>query len=793
MIQTALDHVEKLQSTIDNINTIEPLLYSNLQLAEQLKTVMASLNEAHERLKKPNLRIGLIGTTSAGKSTLVNALIGRQVAPMDSDEMSAGILHFVHEERSRLVVNRAENACWDEMDQYDLDDSEIYEHLGERVFKPYHAESKKRTVPIPQIRVEGPLLPMKWPDLFSLPRNGGIEIFDLPGLNSVNDSKNLSIIQEQLKACFSLVLLDYSHTDHKSRETLLNEIKHVVDTLGGTTDSILFAVNRVDRRNAHDEPLNQRLERLAEEIQQKLDIPSLPDLLPVTALPLFYGQVAWGTTAPIEGNQPTTTAKKQLGYFENFQSDCSKVIPKANTDFNYKLWFSERDGGTNLPEEDLRCWVRWTWEWSNGEKLLQKLGERIEERFAEVILAPILMRPVAEVGRLQAMLKEYCDTQRLESTNVLMEKKTMLNNTFNDVKEKVKIKGNDFLDKMVTMSERLSGDFDSVSQAVTDLGYKTGNSNLRKIIRETRKSLLREILQSIQRYYEEELLQEQLDELLSCLPVETKKQLCRSAEKYRASGMSGKNVKKGIHLQCKAVDDDSIKEMKGVEGLALCLYRSMKEALSVRASYLIQAKGPEIERMLASMLEEEMVALKKMFNDKIPDLSDTLTAILMEKHANMVDVRLPAEVFVWNDEPKTGQYKKPEKVGTKTVSYETGSCFKESKSRSEDVVKEIEYKTLDLPGIQEMTEQWTLGINKAESELWKFFGEWIQKSIIQQTELTLDAVDETCLFLISLLDERLKQSEGEHEKRLGKIDMLLTNVQSLGDTNGDLRCLQTRH
>ena len=37
-------------------------------------------------------RIATIGTTSSGKSTIVNALIGRRIAPIEAGEMSGGVL-----------------------------------------------------------------------------------------------------------------------------------------------------------------------------------------------------------------------------------------------------------------------------------------------------------------------------------------------------------------------------------------------------------------------------------------------------------------------------------------------------------------------------------------------------------------------------------------------------------------------------------------------------------------------------------------------------------------------------
>jgi ribosome biogenesis GTPase A len=48
--------------------------------------------ESVVRLNNPNFTIATIGTTSSGKSTIVNALIGRKIAPIEAGEMSGGVL-----------------------------------------------------------------------------------------------------------------------------------------------------------------------------------------------------------------------------------------------------------------------------------------------------------------------------------------------------------------------------------------------------------------------------------------------------------------------------------------------------------------------------------------------------------------------------------------------------------------------------------------------------------------------------------------------------------------------------
>lgn len=205
----ARNSIESIQQLLARLYTIAPSLRDNPELEGSVLRNHVLLEEAAAKLQHPALRIAMIGTTSSGKSTLVNGLIGRQIAPMDAAELSAGVLHLVHAERKRLHIKepQAENGqpladLWRAVDEYDLADQDMYDRIRNQVFKVYHERKETRTLPVPEVRVEGPLLPACSQQLLALPEGVGVEIFDLPGLNSTHDQHNLKVIQSYLKACF---------------------------------------------------------------------------------------------------------------------------------------------------------------------------------------------------------------------------------------------------------------------------------------------------------------------------------------------------------------------------------------------------------------------------------------------------------------------------------------------------------------------------------------------------------------------------------------------------------------
>jgi len=103
-LQTARQSLFALGNVISEILNEYQDVIGNPQILEKLQAFRVTYEEAVARLENPSFRITTIGTTSSGKSTIVNALIGRRIAPIEAQEMSAGILRIKHNERSKLVI-----------------------------------------------------------------------------------------------------------------------------------------------------------------------------------------------------------------------------------------------------------------------------------------------------------------------------------------------------------------------------------------------------------------------------------------------------------------------------------------------------------------------------------------------------------------------------------------------------------------------------------------------------------------------------------------------------------------
>ncbi|WNN89479.1 dynamin family protein [Gloeocapsopsis dulcis] len=309
-IESKLNHtcnlLNQLGNAVSSLVNLSPDIFGDPSIESCLEEFVNVYQEAVQRLENPSFRIATIGTTFSGKSTIVNALIGRRIAPIEAGEMSGGVLTLKHSLEHRLAIAQAASSAWDTGEWTGLNDEDLY-HRVCTVMHSYHDARKKREYVAPQVAAYIPLLPACDPFLLGLPEGIGVELIDLPKLKSVQDRTNLVTIQKQVNKAFSLVSLGYMQVDDDHRKRLLEELKKVVQYLQGRTDSMIFILNRVDQRGADDLPLSLRIDKLKAEIKEVLSLQELPDVLPFNARFLYYAQCAWGAGAL---NKPSTVTQQ---------------------------------------------------------------------------------------------------------------------------------------------------------------------------------------------------------------------------------------------------------------------------------------------------------------------------------------------------------------------------------------------------------------------------------------------------------------------------------------------------
>lgn len=227
------------------------------ELAVITDSLHLALTDLLEKLRNPVLTLATTGTTSGGKSTIVNFLCGAKILPVDIHEITAGVTTIEYNEEKSLIIHETDDAPWECGRWQNLSDDEIYSLL-KKVMEKY-LEKRKENFHLhpPEITVYYPIRMIKesW---LNFPPGIKIKIIDLPGLSSINDSKNSEIIQSFCKEALSIVTYNAAEVDRHKVDTLLRQVVSQVKDLGGSPARMLFVLNRIDMLDGDDNPIEKK-------------------------------------------------------------------------------------------------------------------------------------------------------------------------------------------------------------------------------------------------------------------------------------------------------------------------------------------------------------------------------------------------------------------------------------------------------------------------------------------------------------------------------------------------------
>lgn len=211
------------------------------ELSRQLEQ---ALEQVVYELRNPTLTLATTGTTSSGKSTLVNLLCGAEIVPVAVSEMSAGAVTIEYSEEKSLVIHETPGAVWECGEWRDINEEEIYQRLYQAMISYIDNREKNLNLACPQSVITYPFRLLKDAKL-DLPQGTTVRIMDLPGLSYVGDEGNASIIR-QCREALCIVTYNSAETDPKRVNNLLQEVVQQVKELGGSPARMLFVLNRID-------------------------------------------------------------------------------------------------------------------------------------------------------------------------------------------------------------------------------------------------------------------------------------------------------------------------------------------------------------------------------------------------------------------------------------------------------------------------------------------------------------------------------------------------------------------
>jgi GTPase Era involved in 16S rRNA processing len=209
----------------------------------------AALDRLHSDLKSPTLILATTGTTSSGKSTIVNLLCGAELMPVMTQEMSAGVVYIHHspDNKNHLKVHDTEGALWDCGEWHDLPDADILDKLT-KLMDEFNKNKGINQPATPHIELTYPLACFNNSELLALsnlPKSTQFKLMDLPGLRNAQDSTNAEVI-ENCKDALCLVAYNMEETDETRRLELMEQVLGQVKNMGGSPARMLFVLNRID-------------------------------------------------------------------------------------------------------------------------------------------------------------------------------------------------------------------------------------------------------------------------------------------------------------------------------------------------------------------------------------------------------------------------------------------------------------------------------------------------------------------------------------------------------------------
>jgi hypothetical protein len=781
--------LQELGNSVSNLVNSSPDVFADPGIQSSLQDFLTVYQEAVQRLKNPSFRIATLGTTSSGKSTIVNALIGRKIAPIEAGEMSGGVLTIQHSQEQKLIIEKTEDAVWDTGESTGSDE-DLYQRISS-VMRSYNDERKNREYVAPQITAHVPLLPACDASLLGLPNGIGVELIDLPGLKSVQDRTNLATIQKQVNKAFSLVALDYMQVDDKHRKCLLEELKKVVEYLQGRTDSMIFILNRVDQRGADDLPLSVRIDKLREEIKEVLSLRELPDVLPFNARLLYYAQCAWGSGS---FNQPSLINQElRLKLLKAMLQDCAVVI-KLNTKENryLKNWFRDIDDQVEdneaIDDETMREILRYSLEWSGGRELWDCFRVRVQESFAELVILPALLEVFDNYDALEKLLEVVIQARKINNQEQVEQERDQIAKIRQNLQKNIKKIGKEFKSEIEELIEKLKKNDPTTNDKLVqeaDKKVRKGFERIFDAVAEVEGDLTKVLIVPVRDAFNNNQgafeLRDKLGEVISpALADDISKAYDNVSRRLSKFSSESEYLVKRV----RADDDKGEKEIEHDQHYFLLLYHTMREAISARAEFLLQGKAQQFEQALESLVDEQVKRLKVCLSDeKFSSINLEKAAIsnLRKKLAQNLPT-LPDKFFKLSEPIKQNRSKQKEVVDTEkgyetrtktvyenyTESYQDGSCFSSTKTRTKtrpvtreyqeavtrNIYEDIEYVELFLPSPYLIAKQWLSGIEKGKGSLWDILLDWILQRLDDVSSNFEESVDE-----IANLAERTLQKQ----------------------------------
>lgn len=707
------------------------------ELAAQTEKINKARWQLQYYLENPVITIATTGTTSSGKSTVVNFLVGQEIMPTAVSETSAGLVTITHNPQTSILrIRETDGAEW-ETGEWEGHTADQIQSRLRKVMNDYLEMRERDEEPAsPEFEIEFPTKIGANDSNLDLPEGFQLKLMDLPGLKYIGDESNARVI-EKCREALCLVTYNSEETDPHRQKALLTQVVNQVKSLGGNPARMLFVFNRIDafRKNEdYPDSENKFVTRTRQRIRNSL----------LSELPEYRASI--DNLAPIRFSSEPAFLADQLVHAENNRTRYARKIAEY---YSALIPMSLRRELPMVPEgwdeNDYRRVSKAIHDAAFVDDFDTQLHEHVADNLPQLVLpqaiAPLLneLRVAASVGHqiVSAQVnrsdqaykreKERLNTTKKELQSLLTNKTRWLKTKFNDLQAIFDFDGQEQQPRHVR-SDELVKHADKILFSLTgdDSPYEQLSADDVQALSQWLKTIrrrLRNFLDEIDDHFNQEETKLQ-GELIDTLPRAERSELRSAYDTLIDAGF--------LKNEGDTIEAENRLEKRALKNLNSALNRFAEAMTAAMDAYASQVGGNESDRIFR--------ALETIFENYVDDIWES---IANHEHARKIGLgdrpaqqlkRIDADFQIEFEfeagfpvrekqrRVKTGT--KSEKVGEKRLWY-TLYLMKKDIYAEKPVYEQRNYDSASIPSKEDLVGNWLEQVRHEEPKLYAQFGEWI--------------------------------------------------------------------
>ena len=293
------------KKTTFNLLDIIKLLQQLSQLLN-LNHLIFIMENAEKRLQDNKFSIAVVGEFNRGKSTLINALCGKEILPSDILPCSATLNRISYGDKPSATINFRDGS-----------QTEIEFHKLANFVTKKNKESEAVAATVKEAIVYYPI---------SYFKNNNIEIIDTPGLSDDDNmtAVTLSVLQQcELAILIISAQIPFSITEGK---ILANQL------LENGVGQVLFVVNEIDRFH-RSEDIERVINQIKHRIEETINEWAQDQINPELALKKIGRPRVWGLSAlqALKAKQTHNMVLLSQSQFINFEQDLKTILSEKRS------------------------------------------------------------------------------------------------------------------------------------------------------------------------------------------------------------------------------------------------------------------------------------------------------------------------------------------------------------------------------------------------------------------------------------------------------------------------------